>query len=628
VSRPARSGVLSARWPVLLLVALPAMASLGALSACAGILGFDDLRTPEADAAVPSSDAGLYIVPVDAGNVKDAAMPPMDASTEDAHPQVVADAGDGGCVAQLITLDAINANGTVSASHIDTYAFSVPSSEELVVRVRTGSLSADVEVLPSCDPSASSVLAMTAAPDGLYSRGVFAKGTYYLRVAWDASVTVSSPYTFDVMKETPATNTCGMPTSLTTGTPVSGNTFTGADLSAGCPPPPPVYGQLFYGVDVPANSAWEVTGTPGAWTMVLEALASCTNTTCALPTALSPSAGAPASLELNNTSTSTATFLIGASASQGDGASGGGSFTLTATALNRCVTEGASCPAAGGATGLCCGGICEPLGVGNSCGKTCGTSCPLTSEVCTSGACACPSSLSSMCPPACVDTTSDPNNCGKCNLHCTTSDPHATGVTCNKGACQPVCNGSYPTDCGGVCANLKNDNNNCGSCGAKCTGGRTCSGKSCNCNNPAEPDDCGGANCTNLQTDNNNCGQCGVVCAKVDPNATGTCNGSGACTLVCNTGYKTCAANKPCVHVLGNDNNNCGDCGVKCATTDPTMTAACTAGTCVMTCKPADTCPGNVCTNMQTDVNNCGGCGHVCPTPEAGTAACVMGVCH
>jgi hypothetical protein len=131
-----------------------------------------------------------------------------------------------------------------------------------------------------------------------------------------------------------------------------------------------------------------------------------------------------------------------------------------------------------------------------------------------------------------------------------------------------------------------------------------------------------------LQTDNNNCGQCGVVCSKVDPNATGTCNGSGACALVCNTGYKMCAPNKPCVHVLGNDNNNCGDCGVKCTTADPTMTAACMAGTCVTMCKPADTCPGNVCTNMQTDVNNCGGCGHVCPTPEAGMAVCVMGMCH
>jgi hypothetical protein len=373
-----------------------------------------------------------------------------------------------------------------------------------------------------------------------------------------------------------------------------------------------------------------VTGTPGgSWTMVLEVMASCSSTTCAVPTALSPSPGAAATVELDNTTSASKTFLVGASASPGDGASGGGAFTLSAQALSRCPTEGASCSANGADAGLCCGGICEPQGVGNSCGAACGTACPLTYEACTAGKCACPTSLASSCPPACVDTSSDPDNCGKCNAKCTTSDPHAVGVQCDDGTCKPLCNSSYPTTCSGTCTNLKNDSNNCGSCGTKCTGGRTCVSKSCDCTSAADPDDCGGASCTNLKTDNDNCGKCGVVCSKVDPNATGTCNGSGACALVCNAGYKMCTAGQPCVHVLGTDVDNCGDCGVKCTTPNAMETAACSAGTCVTTCKAAYVCPGNVCTNKQTDVNNCGTCGNVCPAPDGGTtASCVAGVCQ
>jgi hypothetical protein len=619
------------RAAIAVLLATPAFGFFGAISACAGILGFDDLTTPSStvDAEAPR-DSALPVKVDSAVAPKDVAVPPADAPV-DAPVTIAADGGDAGCApSQTITLDAVDAKATVSPSRIDSYDFSLAKQEELVVRVRTGALSADVELAATCDANASELLPMTAAPDGLYTRGLVPPGSVFLRVAWDATVTASTPYTFDVMRETLATNTCGMPTSLAAGTTVSGNTFTAPDLSAGCPPVP-VYGQLFYSVVVPANAAWEITATPGgSWSMVLQALTSCTITTCTVPATVSPTAGAPAALELNNTSANPKTYLVGASASSGDGASGGGNFTLAVAALNRCVTEGASCNATDGGSGggLCCGGICEPLGVGNSCGKACATSCPLTSEVCSAGACTCPSSLSSSCPPACVDTSSDPNNCGKCNLKCTTADPHAVGVSCAKGTCQPVCNSSYPTDCGGVCANLHNDNNNCGSCGTKCTGGRTCTSKSCDCNSASAPDDCGGASCTNLQTDNNNCGMCGLVCSKVDPNATGTCNGSGACTLVCKAGYKACTAGKPCVHVLGNDNNNCGDCNVKCATTDPTKTASCAAGVCAVTCKPANTCPGGVCTNMQTDVNNCGTCGNVCPTPEAGTPSCVMGACQ
>jgi hypothetical protein len=544
-------------------------------------------------------------------------------------PEPDASGDDGGsCTPQSITLDAVGAKGAVSSSRVETYVLTLTAPEVIVARVRTGAWNADVALGSACDGAGSGLPAPSAAPDGTYTRGALQPGTYYLRVAWDATVPPATPYTFDVMAETLAANVCTAPAALTTAAPLSGNTFQGNDATSGCPAVP-VYGQLFYSVAVPANAAWEVTGTPGNWTMVLEALASCTSNACAVPSTLSPSAGAPATLELNNTTTATKTFMVGVSASPGDGASGGGPFTLSAQALSRCPTEGASCNTSGGAAGLCCGGICEPQGTPNSCGAKCGTACPLSYEVCTNGACACPSTLATSCPPACVDTTSDPNNCGKCSAHCATSDPHAVGVTCNKGKCAPLCNSSYPTNCSGVCTNLKNDDDNCGGCGTKCAGGRTCQSKSCDCTSTADPDDCGGTSCTNLKTDDANCGKCGVVCSKVDPNATGSCDGTGHCALTCNTGYKTCTTGQPCVHVLGTDNANCGDCGVKCATTDPTQTAACQSGTCVTTCKAQYTCPGGVCTNRQTDPNNCGTCGNVCPIPDGGTAAsCVKGACH
>ncbi len=64
-----------------------------------------------------------------------------------------------------------------------------------------------------------------------------------------------------------------------------------------------------------------------------------------------------------------------------------------------------------------------------------------------------------ICAALCVDTRTDPNNCGGCQQHC------STGLTCSNGAC--VCGGDLNA-CGSQCVNFQNDPDNCGYCQHSC----------------------------------------------------------------------------------------------------------------------------------------------------------------
>ncbi|HKA88318.1 MAG TPA: hypothetical protein VKE22_11675 [Haliangiales bacterium] len=87
--------------------------------------------------------------------------------------------------------------------------------------------------------------------------------------------------------------------------------------------------------------------------------------------------------------------------------------------------------------------------------------------------------LSSPCPPyqsfcggRCIDTVTDPMNCGRCDNACTGSQ------VCSGGACTASClPGLSP--CGNRCVNLGTDNQNCGTCGHPCGPGEGCAGGSC-----------------------------------------------------------------------------------------------------------------------------------------------------
>jgi hypothetical protein len=197
-----------------------------------------------------------------------------------------------------------------------------------------------------------------------------------------------------------------------------------------------------------------------------------------------------------------------------------------------------------------------------------------------------------------VNGSSDVSNCGACGNACNYA--HA-GATCYAGACQmQLCDAGY-TNCNGSLsdgceANLQNDAANCGACGRSCSVGQACVAGNCQCaagradcdanaatgceanltsevlhcgsctnvcNFPNAGTDCQASACTmgscaagfgncngnttdgcekSLLADPNNCGVCGRVCP-AGPNAQSGCDGQGACSFRCNTGFSDCNGN-------------------------------------------------------------------------------------
>ena len=111
-----------------------------------------------------------------------------------------------------------------------------------------------------------------------------------------------------------------------------------------------------------------------------------------------------------------------------------------------------------------------------NCGA-CNTTCA-TNQVCTSGACACRSGFTN-CPMSggCVNTNSDPRNCGSCGQQCGGASNH-----CSMGSCTTTCATgltSCPTSTLVACVDVNNDPSNCGSCGNVCNGNQTCQSGMC-----------------------------------------------------------------------------------------------------------------------------------------------------
>lgn len=251
------------------------------------------------------------------------------------------------------------------------------------------------------------------------------------------------------------------------------------------------------------------------------------------------------------------------------------------------------------------------------------------------------------CAGACVDTLTDPANCGGCGISC------GAGNICQGGscvACRPdisSCSAGSQC-CSGYCAIYGASGNQCESCAGTL---------------------CSGFECSNLMTDDFNCGVCGNRCAagsycwdgvcRTDcfPPYIGGCATNAQCcdpTAYCALGSgsvciqcaDTICGDNLCVDLSSNP-QFCGSCSTACDPGD-----YCDQGSCV-SCRPygydcsqnsdcctaycqilgasggmCDTCAHticgfSICANLQTDNFNCGACGNSCP---AGST-CQLGIC-
>ena len=218
------------------------------------------------------------------------------------------------------------------------------------------------------------------------------------------------------------------------------------------------------------------------------------------------------------------------------------------------------------------------------------------------------------CSGVCVNLASDSEQCGKCGAVCPSQQ------ACVSGACTTQCpagNLKCEKDGGAtLCVNSKTDNQNCGKCGNVCPAGQLCNAGACagTCGDAlggqsvCKPD-AGDPYCANLKADGQNCGKCGVVCAS------GTVCAAGVCQSTCAADQTRCGGDGgagTCAN-LQSDNANCGVCGASCGTLE-----SCLAGACTSACGPGQLlCGGDggagYCVDADTDNVNCGGCSVVCP---------------
>ncbi len=156
------------------------------------------------------------------------------------------------------------------------------------------------------------------------------------------------------------------------------------------------------------------------------------------------------------------------------------------------------------------------------------------------------------CPPtqtecggACIDVSSDPANCGGCNISC------ASTQTCTGGQCLTKQCPAGKTLCGDTCVDVTTDGKNCGACGTACPDTEVCLFGSCALTCDVGLAKCNGG-CVDLLKDHDNCGGCGKTCAVDETCASGLCCGAGEsnCSGVCAD--------------TQNDPQHCGTCTTKC----------------------------------------------------------------
>jgi hypothetical protein len=205
-------------------------------------------------------------------------------------------------------------------------------------------------------------------------------------------------------------------------------------------------------------------------------------------------------------------------------AAGGTVATVAVATALRSAAAGVVCE-----EGLTdCDGVCVDLATDLAHCGACGAVCEsgLVAVNCIAGVCSqvsCPAAIPTYCGElgendpnyvdSCVDTSSDPNNCGACGNVCASGECEA-GVCLQAEGCE-----AGLTDCGGVCVDLATDLDNCGACGEVCESslvGVAClAGECVRTSCPAALTHCGDdanlpveEHCFDLATNPRHCGAC------------------------------------------------------------------------------------------------------------------------
>ncbi|MHB8419608.1 MAG: hypothetical protein ACYDCL_16145 [Myxococcales bacterium] len=310
---------------------------------------------------------------------------------------------------------------------------------------------------------------------------------------------------------------------------------------------------------------------------------------------------------------------------------GGCGIACTAGALclqQQCVPPScaglaptSACLLPDGGLGACCSGSCVGSNDPANCGR-CDEVCPVGSA-CSDGSCVANGQpvqcvLGAVCPDGtgCTDDGCFPLECqaDQQDQPCAYADEAAPGANS-----APLETGGVGTCCGGQCVSTLADPRNCGGCGNVVDAGFCLYGLPF----PPAPLDGGCAACAF----NEACvdGVCAVY----------ACSNASPYCLESDGGLGLCCPDGSCRDLL-NDPITCGDCGSSCPAGQ-----TCSGGICSGTQTPCGQssfyafcdpdagaaflcCPGEGCSDLQTDSANCGYCGRSCSTGSQ----CTAGLCQ
>ncbi|HJL17725.1 MAG TPA: putative metal-binding motif-containing protein [Sandaracinaceae bacterium LLY-WYZ-13_1] len=258
-------------------------------------------------------------------------------------------------------------------------------------------------------------------------------------------------------------------------------------------------------------------------------------------------------------------------------------------------------------------------------------------------------------------------HCGGCRATCSLE----TATECVGGTCDCVFDDSMTGPCGGGttccmnggCVDTMTDPNNCGGCGRRCGFGETCVGGECRCGDATggssdvspqacpEPDDApepsarenetqqccgpeGGETCVDVTSNDSHCDICDFVCGPSSECVDRRCEcvtEAGRDWRDCNGDLLTEPDNDGCEADLEGDPATCGSCTTSCSA--PNAVEECVMRTCgIDSCTdPWRDCDGaytNGCeANLRRDEDNCGSCGRTCDGAEVCVDRNCVSVC-